>query len=70
MFSASLLAQESQDKEVFKPHHQIGISINHVHVFEGRDDEGNREVLTLPAWGLDYTYHISKNGPLDCILIL
>ena len=60
LFSASLLAQESQDKEVFKPHHQIGISINHVHVFEGRDDEGNREVLTLPAWGVDYTYHISK----------
>ena len=55
------IAQENEDKEVFKPHHQIGISINHVHVFEGRDDEGNREVLSLPAWGVDYTFQFHKN---------
>lgn len=55
------IAQESEEKEVFKPHHQIGISINHVHVFEGRDDEGNREVLSLPAWGVDYTFQFHKN---------
>lgn len=59
-FSINCTAQESKDNEIFKPHHQIGISINHVHVFEGRDDDGNREVLTLPAWGIDYTYHLSK----------
>ena len=29
----------------------IGIPINHVHIFEGRDDEGNR---------VAYTYYISK----------
>lgn len=55
------VAQESEENEVFKPHHQIGISINHVHVFEGRDDEGNREVLSLPAWGVDYTFQFHKN---------
>jgi len=55
------VAQESEEKEVFKPHHQIGISINHVHVFEGRDDEGNREILSLPAWGVDYTFQFHKN---------
>lgn len=59
-FSINCTAQENKDNEIFKPHHQIGISINHVHVFEGRDDDGNREVLTLPAWGIDYTYHLSK----------
>ncbi|WP_433836502.1 hypothetical protein [Flavobacterium anhuiense] len=56
---AKISAQESEEKK-FSPHHQIGISINHVHVFEGRDDEGNRETLTLPAWGIDYTYQFHE----------
>jgi hypothetical protein len=60
IFNNKIIAQESEEKEVFHPHHQIGISINHVHVFEGRDDEGNKEVLTLPAWAIDYTYHLSE----------
>ena len=59
LFSNEISAQESE-REQFKPHHQIGISINHVHVFEGQDDEGNRETLTLPAWGIDYTYQFHK----------
>ncbi|MET3026687.1 hypothetical protein ABXT06_08435 [Flavobacterium sp. UW10123] len=58
-FSNKIVAQESGE-ETFKPHHQIGISINHVHVFEGRDDEGNRETLTLPAWGIDYTFQFHE----------
>ncbi|MCP2027271.1 hypothetical protein L1276_002428 [Flavobacterium sp. HSC-32F16] len=52
-------AQETKEK-AFSSHHQIGISINHVHVFEGRDDEGNREVLSLPAWGIDYTFQFHE----------
>jgi len=60
IFNSNCTAQEKEESEVFRPHHQIGISINHVHVFEGKDDEGNREVLSLPAWGVDYTYHLSK----------
>lgn len=58
-FSTKIVAQESEE-EKFKPHHQIGISINHVHVFEGRDDEGSRETLTLPAWGIDYTFQFHE----------
>ncbi|WP_379823487.1 hypothetical protein [Flavobacterium notoginsengisoli] len=54
-----ITAQEDKEK-AFHPHHQIGLSINHVHVFEGRDDEGNREVLSLPAWGLDYTFQFHE----------
>ncbi|MEL1255328.1 hypothetical protein AAEO57_16175 [Flavobacterium sp. DGU38] len=54
-----ITAQE-QEEAAFRPHHQIGISINHVHVFEGRDEEGNRETLTLPAWGIDYTYQFHE----------
>lgn len=52
-------AQENE-KKTFRLHHQIGLSINHVHVFEGRDDAGNREVLSLPAWGLDYTFQFHE----------
>ncbi|WP_433765917.1 hypothetical protein [Flavobacterium ginsenosidimutans] len=52
-------AQENEEK-TFHPHHQIGISINHTHVFEGRDDEGNRKTLTLPAWGIDYTFQFHE----------
>lgn len=52
-------AQESE--ESFSPHHQLGIVISHAHVFEGRNEEGNREVLSLPAWGIDYTYHLSSH---------
>lgn len=59
VFSNKSTAQESEEK-TFSPHHQIGISINHAHVFEGRDDEGNREVLSLPAWGIDYTFQFHK----------
>ncbi|WP_163399970.1 hypothetical protein [Flavobacterium fluviatile] len=53
IFQNKITAQEIERS--FSPHHQIGISINHAHVFEGRNDEGQREVLSLPAWGLDYT---------------
>jgi hypothetical protein len=52
------LAQETE--ESFSPHHQLALVITHAHVFEGRDEEGNREVLSLPAWGIDYTYHLSQ----------
>lgn len=54
-----IIAQEKEEA-TFHPHHQIGISINHVHVFEGQDDEGNRETLSLPAWGIDYTYQFRE----------
>ncbi|MRX67468.1 hypothetical protein SAMN06265349_1011156 [Flavobacterium resistens] len=59
IFSNKIIAQENEEK-AFSPHHQIGVSINHAHVFEGRDDEGNRKVLSLPAWGLDYTFQFHE----------
>lgn len=50
-------AQENSEKEeVFHPHHQIGLVLSHSHVFEGIDADGNRSVLSLPSWGIDYTY--------------
>lgn len=60
IFSNGIMAQENNEEEAFRPHHQIGISINHAHVFDGRDEEGKKKVLSLPAWAIDYTYHISR----------
>lgn len=40
----------------FKPTHSVGLVIGHAHVFEGRDAEGNKKVLALPLWGVDYNF--------------
>lgn len=59
LFACRSIAQEN--KESFSHHHQLGLVISHAHVFEGRNEEGDREVLSLPAWGIDYTYHLSPH---------
>jgi hypothetical protein len=43
--------------EPFKPHHILGVVLSHAHVFQGKDADGNKKSLSLPSWGLDYTYH-------------
>jgi len=53
--SAGCIAQEIIE-ENFRPHHQLGLVLSHSHVFEGIDAEGKRSVLSLPAWGFDYSY--------------
>jgi hypothetical protein len=51
------IAQQHEDaKEPFRPHHIIGIVISHAQVFDGRDINGEKKVLSLPSWGLDYTF--------------
>lgn len=55
-FAANKINAQEKEEKNFILGHQIGLSINHVHVFEGRDDQGNREALNLPSWGLDYNF--------------
>ena len=51
-------AQEKTDEEeVFQKHHQVGVVLSHAHIFEGVDADGNKSSLSLPAWGIDYTYY-------------
>lgn len=53
----SCLAQETKkEQEAFHPHHQVGLVISHAHSFEGRNEEGKRQTLLLPMWGIDYAY--------------
>jgi hypothetical protein len=58
MLCSNCYAQEPAGKEdeAFHPYHQIALVISHAQVFEGRDIEGNKKVLSLPSWGIDYTY--------------
>jgi hypothetical protein len=56
-------AREKEGKAVgeepFTPHSSIGIALNHAHIFRGRDPLGKKKSIGLPAWALDYNYHIS-----------
>lgn len=69
-FSSQLAAQEKEEKkephhtahsenEEFKPHSTIGLVVSHAHVFTGRDANGDKKVLALASWGIDYNYHLS-----------
>lgn len=65
LISVQLLGQEHQEEEeVFVPHHALGLVISHAHVFSGLDASGHRKVLSLPSWGVDYTYHVSEKWAL------
>jgi hypothetical protein len=64
IFSLITIAQEVEKKETaeheFKPHSTISLVIGHAHLFSGLDENGDKQVSTLPSWGIDYTYHISS----------
>jgi hypothetical protein len=47
---------EYAEHESFTPHHTLGLVIGHAQVFKGRDAAGNRKLLSLPSWGIDYTW--------------
>lgn len=48
--------EKTEPKESFKPHHILGVVLSHAQVFQGRDADGNKQSLSLPSWGIDYTY--------------
>ena len=47
---------ETREAEKFIPHHLLGVAVSHAHVFDGRDADGNKKTLSLPSFGIDYTY--------------
>lgn len=59
LFLNHACCQEDKE-EVFRPHHMVGIAISHAHVSEGRDENGEKKVLSLPAWSLDYTFRFHR----------
>jgi len=66
-------AQEhNPETEVFERKHSLGITIGHEHVFNGRDANGDPQILILPFWGfrLRTIFHgrLTIPGPLDWVL--
>lgn len=59
-FSLNCFSQHEQEaKKPFHPEHKLSVVISHAQVFQGRDINGNKQVLSLPSWGLDYTYQFT-----------
>lgn len=60
-FSKATVAQESSGiKETFHPNQKLALVLGHAEVFKGRDAEGKKKMLSLPSWGIDYTYQFSR----------
>ncbi len=51
--------QSSAGEEKFHPKHSISLTIGHEHVFNGRDENGKKNTLILPFWGIDYNFQFA-----------
>jgi len=58
-YSQSFAQHTEESHKPFHPEHKLSVVISHAHVFQGRDADGNRQALSLPSWGLDYTYQFA-----------
>ncbi len=59
--------EEKMEKEAAEEkegRHNISLTIGHEHSFNGRNEEGKKEFLILPFWGLDYNFRISPKFSL------
>ncbi|HQU99814.1 MAG: hypothetical protein JNK61_00165 [Bacteroidia bacterium] len=55
---------QHQPAHDFKPHHSISLVLSHATVFNGLNTEGKRQVINLPAWGIDYNYQFKPKWSL------
>jgi len=55
-FNNSFSQHQEIKEEPFHPGHSLSIILSHAQVFDGRDINGEKKVLSLPSWGLDYTF--------------
>ena len=52
LFSQDNLADEG----AFSKYLSAGLFISHAHIFQGLDDEGHHQVLSLSSWSVDVNY--------------
>lgn len=63
--SAGLRAQEKEGTETFShSRHSLGVMIGHMHSFEGIGENGKKQTLVLPFWGIDYNYQLTEKFAL------
>lgn len=59
--SYSTLAQSKRSKDL---KHSFSFVISHTQINEGFDEDGKKQWLSLPSWGINYNYIISTNWSL------
>ena len=72
VLSTILMAQHLEDKadqssadhvthDSEHAHHMVQILIGHTHIPDGRNQDGEKESLILPSWGLNYNYKFDES---------
>jgi hypothetical protein len=64
LFSSNLLAQEESMKKTHQSKHSIALVICHTQINEGFDEDGEKQWLSLPSWGINYNYTITNKWSL------
>ncbi|MGL2963429.1 hypothetical protein ACSVH2_06380 [Flavobacterium sp. RSB2_4_14] len=67
VFSLNLpcVSMAQEEKQTNGSHHQVSLVVGHTTIFDGKDENGDKQVLFLPSWGIDYTYYFKteENKP-------
>ncbi len=48
--------KEEENEPAFHPHSEVALVLSHAEVFQGANEQGRKELLSLPAWGLNYNF--------------
>lgn len=62
---ATLVGQENQEETRVEQHleqhkHSIQVMLSHSFISRGIGDDGDRNWITVPSWGINYNYHIDE----------
>lgn len=55
--SFSQIEENEEDEKILR--HRLSLTLGHTHLPSGQSN-GKKKFLTLPSWGLDYNFQISK----------
>jgi hypothetical protein len=60
----TVFSQNEMNKHKSSSKHSFSLVISHTQINEGFDGDGKKQSLSLPSWGVNYNYLISKNWSL------
>ena len=63
-FSATIYSQKKESNNLHKSRHSIALVISHTQINEGFDEDGKKQWLSLPSWGINYNYIFSNRWSL------
>jgi len=50
----------SKTQEEVHFQHSLALVISHTQINEGKDENGNKQWLSLPSWGINYNYRLTE----------